>query len=77
MGLGHDGTWVAHPGLVPLAKEVFDRGMSGPNQIAKQLGNYQPSKEELTAIPEGSITEYGFRRNISVTLGKRTSCRAD
>ncbi|KAH7729924.1 hypothetical protein AAVH_02403 [Aphelenchoides avenae] len=66
---GHDGTWVAHPGLVPLAKEVFDRGMSGPNQISKQLGNYQPSKEELTAIPEGTITEFGFRRNISVTLG--------
>ena len=32
---GHDGTWVAHPGLVAIAKEVFDRGMPGPNQIAR------------------------------------------
>ncbi|CAD6198398.1 unnamed protein product [Caenorhabditis auriculariae] len=66
---GHDGTWVAHPGLVPLAKQVFDDLMPTPNQIQKLLGNPMATSAELTAIPEGTRTDAGFRQNISVTLG--------
>ncbi|EGT58826.1 CBN-ICL-1 protein [Caenorhabditis brenneri] len=66
---GHDGTWVAHPGLVPLAKGVFDQMMPKPNQINKILSRSPCTKEDLTVIPEGSRTEAGFRHNISVTLG--------
>lgn len=67
---GHDGTWVAHPGLVPLAKEVFDQHMkSSTNQLEKQLADFQTDNQHLTMPPEGVRTEAGFRRNISVTLG--------
>ena len=67
---GQDGTWVAHPGLVPLAKGVFDQMMPKPNQINKLLFRSPCTKEDLTVIPEGTRTEVGFRHNISVTLGK-------
>ncbi|HEY4009163.1 MAG TPA: malate synthase A, partial [Acidobacteriaceae bacterium] len=66
---GHDGTWIAHPGLVPVAKEVFDRLMPGPNQIDKQLPDYNPTAADLLAIPAGTITEAGLRQNIAVGLG--------
>lgn len=66
---GHDGTWVAHPGLVPLAKDVFDSLMKQPNQIQKHLKNINTSRKELTEIPEGTRTETGFRHNINVSLG--------
>jgi malate synthase A len=66
---GHDGTWVAHPGLVPVAAEVFDSILQGPNQLDKQLGSYSVTNKDLTAIPEGSRTEQGFRTNISVSIG--------
>ncbi|KAJ1372014.1 isocitrate lyase 1 [Parelaphostrongylus tenuis] len=66
---GHDGTWVAHPGLVPIARDIFDRCMPTPNQIQKQLEKLMVTKAELTAIPEGTRTEKGFRHNINVTLG--------
>lgn len=66
---GHDGTWVAHPGLVPVAKEVFDRLMPGPNQIDKQLPDYNPTAADLLAIPTGTITEAGLKQNIAVGLG--------
>src|ERR1700756_428971 len=66
---GHDGTWVAHPGLVPVAKEVFDRLMPGPNQIDNQLPNYNPTAADLLAIPTGTITEAGLKQNIAVGLG--------
>ncbi|CAJ0581900.1 unnamed protein product, partial [Mesorhabditis spiculigera] len=65
---GHDGTWVAHPGLVPLAKEVFDGVMQSPNQIEKTL-NWAATKEDLTAVPKGARSEAGFRRNVAVNLG--------
>ncbi|MEJ5232377.1 MAG: malate synthase A [Geminicoccaceae bacterium] len=67
---GHDGTWVAHPGLVPVAKEVFDRLMPGPNQIGsdKQRG-FRASAAELLAPPPGPITEQGLRTNCSVAIG--------
>ncbi|KAL3087146.1 hypothetical protein niasHS_005385 [Heterodera schachtii] len=66
---GHDGTWVAHPGLVPIAREVFDQIMQGPNQIGKQLQSFETDNKRLTMAPEGVRTEAGFRRNISITLG--------
>ncbi|MDE3105322.1 MAG: malate synthase A [Acidobacteriota bacterium] len=66
---GHDGTWVAHPGLVPVAMEVFDRVMPQPNQIDKQLPEFQPTADDLLQVPEGSITEAGLRQNVAVGLG--------
>jgi malate synthase len=66
---GHDGTWVAHPGLVPIALEVFDRVMPEPNQIGKQLPEFQVTAEDLLRVPEGSITEAGLRQNVAVGLG--------
>ena len=66
---GHDGTWVAHPGLVPVALEVFDRVMPQPNQIDKQLPDYHVTAEDLLRVPEGTITEAGVRQNVAVGLG--------
>jgi malate synthase len=66
---GHDGTWVAHPGLVPVALEVFNRVMPKPNQIDKQLPDYHPTTEDLLQVPEGTITEAGVRQNVAVGLG--------
>lgn len=66
---GHDGTWVAHPGLVAVAMEVFDRVMPGPNQIEKQLKDYEVTAEDLLRLPEGAITEAGLRQNVAVGLG--------
>jgi malate synthase len=68
-GDGHDGTWVAHPGLVPVAIEVFDRLMPGPNQISKQLPDYHATAADLLQIPDGQITEAGLRQNVAVGLG--------
>ena len=58
-GDGHDGTWVAHPGLVPIAMEVFDRLMPTPNQLGKLLSDVQVSAKDLVTIPQGTITEAG------------------
>ena len=66
---GHDGTWVAHPGLVPVAMEVFDRIMPQPNQIDKQLPDYNPTAADLLQIPTGPITEAGLKQNVAVGLG--------
>jgi malate synthase len=66
---GHDGTWVAHPGLVPVAMEVFNRVMPEPNQIDKQLPDFNATNEDLLRVPEGSITEAGVKWNIAVGLG--------
>ncbi|MFI5350737.1 MAG: malate synthase A [Elusimicrobiota bacterium] len=65
-GDGHDGTWVAHPGLVPVAAEVFDRLMPGPNQLSKRLPDLKVTADDLLAVPEGAITEGGLRLNLSV-----------
>ncbi len=64
---GHDGTWVAHPGLVSVAKKVFDDLMPGPNQIAsgKQLA-LRVTAEQLLEVPEGKRTEAGLRHNVRV-----------
>jgi malate synthase len=66
---GHDGTWVAHPGLVPVALEVFDRVMPQPNQIDKQLPDYEVTAADLLQVPEGAITEAGLKQNVAVGLG--------
>jgi malate synthase len=65
---GHDGTWVAHPGLVAVALEEFDSAMPGPNQIDKKREDVQVTAADLLAVPEGTITEAGLRTNISVSL---------
>jgi len=65
---GHDGTWVAHPGLVPVAMEVFNRLMPTPNQIHKKREDVQVTAEDLLRVPEGTITEEGLRTNVSVGL---------
>ena len=64
---GHDGTWVAHPGLVYVAKGVFDSHMKTPNQIDKQIYlNDSITEKDLLCVPKGSCTEEGFRDNIRV-----------
>lgn len=68
-GDGHDGTWVAHPGLVPIAREVFERAMPGPNQIARQVSGLTIAAADLLAVPSGSITDTGLRQNVNVALG--------
>jgi malate synthase len=65
---GHDGTWVAHPGLVAVAREIFDAGMKGPNQIARKREDVHVTSRDLLAIPPGEITEHGLRWNIDVGL---------
>jgi len=68
-GDGHDGTWVAHPGLVPLATEIFDRLMPKPNQIDRKLSDYRATAADLLQVPPGDITEAGLRQNVAVGLG--------
>jgi malate synthase len=65
---GHDGTWVAHPGLVPVAMEVFNRLMPEPNQIWYKREDVHVTAADLLAVPEGPITEAGLRTNISVGI---------
>src|SRR5207244_9565139 len=65
---GHDGTWVAHPGLVAVAKEEFDKVMPGANQIDKKREDVHVTAVDLLAVPDGTITEAGLRTNISVGL---------
>lgn len=65
---GHDGTWVAHPGLVAIAREEFDKVMKTPNQIYRKREDVHVTAADLIAIPEGTITETGLRNNISVSL---------
>ena len=65
---GHDGTWVAHPGLVPVAKEIFDQHMPTPNQIDRRRDDVQITTEDLLRVPEGQITEAGLRTNIDVGI---------
>jgi len=65
---GHDGTWVAHPGLVLVAKEVFDAGMKEPNQISRKPEAVHVTAKDLLAVPDGEITEAGLRWNIDVGL---------
>jgi len=63
---GHDGTWVAHPGLVPLAREVFDAVLRGPNQIDEKRRAVVVVAEDLLRLPQGTRTEEGLRHNVRV-----------
>src|SRR5712691_4106471 len=56
---GHDGTWVAHPGLVPIAKEIFDQHMPQPNQIDRRRDDVHVTAADLLRVPEGPVTEKG------------------
>ena len=67
-GDGHDGTWVAHPGLVPVARAVFDRMMPEANQVSRPLGNAAVTEADLLAVPDGARTEAGLRTNIRVGI---------
>lgn len=63
---GHDGTWVAHPALVPVAMDVFDAEMPGANQVRSQRQYPTITEENLITPHTGSVTEAGVRTNISV-----------
>jgi malate synthase len=65
---GHDGTWVAHPGLVPIAKSIFDEYMKTPNQIAVKREDVNVTAKDLLEVPTGEISEAGLRLNINVGL---------
>ena len=66
---GHDGTWVAHPGLVAMAQEAFDKVMTTPNQIAKQRPDVNMLASDLLDFkPQGPITESGLRTNINIGI---------
>ncbi|RBP16494.1 malate synthase [Roseiarcus fermentans] len=63
---GHDGTWVAHPDLVPIAMEVFDRLMPGPNQLSVTRDDVDVTASDLVEMHRGERTETGLRENIRV-----------
>ena len=65
-GDGHDGTWVAHPGLVPVALKAFDKHMPRANQISRQRDDVNVTAAELLSVPKGTITEEGLRANLRV-----------
>jgi malate synthase len=67
-GDGHDGTWVAHPGLVPVAMDIFDRLMPTPNQLDRRLDDVEVKAADLLSIPAGTITEAGLRNNVDVSI---------
>lgn len=63
---GFDGSWVAHPGLVPVCKEQFDEHMPQPNQIDRARDDVRVTAEDLLEVPEGTITLEGLRTNVNV-----------
>ncbi|RKY21483.1 MAG: malate synthase A [Planctomycetota bacterium] len=63
---GHDGTWVAHPALVALAKDIFDEHMPGPNQLEQRRDDVTVSAQDLLRVPTGHLTLAGLRQNIDV-----------
>jgi malate synthase len=63
---GHDGTWVAHPDLVPIAREVFDRLMPQPNQLLVKRDDVHVTQAELIEVHKGKRTEEGLRENLRV-----------
>ena len=65
---GHDGTWVAHPGLVPVALEVFDKHMPEKNQINNKRNDLHITEAQLLEQPKGTITEKGIRKNVNVGI---------
>ncbi len=65
---GHDGTWVAHPGLVAVAREVFEAVMPGPNQIERRREDVHVTAADLLELPRGTRTEEGLRLNVRVGI---------
>jgi len=65
---GHDGTWVAHPGLVAVAREAFDAHMSSANQLARLRDDVHVTADDLLRVPTGTRTEEGLRQNVRVGL---------
>ncbi len=63
---GHDGTWIAHPGLAAIAREAFDAVMPGPNQLSVLRSEVKVTARDLLTVPEGEITEEGLRGCIRV-----------
>ena len=63
---GHDGTWVAHPGLVPVAMDVFNAHMATSHQIHVTRDDVRVTARDLLAVPDGQITEAGLRLNVDV-----------
>ncbi|MGB5131061.1 MAG: malate synthase A [Steroidobacteraceae bacterium] len=67
-GDGHDGTWVAHPGLVFVARDIFDRLMPTPNNLERMRDDVAVGAADLLRVPEGDITETGIRNNLDVGI---------
>ena len=63
---GHDGTWIAHPGLAEVALEAFDAVMKGPNQLQRLREDVHVTAADLLQVPEGPVTDAGLRHNIRV-----------
>ncbi len=68
VSLGHDGTWVAHPGLIPIALDTFNRNHVSPNQIQLKRNEWIIQAADLLTVPQGEVTEQGLRTNIRVSL---------
>ncbi len=65
---GHDGTWVAHPGLVEIAMTIFNKHMPTPNQLHITRNDIHITEQDLVEIPNGTVTETGIRKNINVGI---------
>ena len=65
---GHDGTWVAHPGLVPIAREMFEAHMKGQNQLDRLREDVRSTAADLLEVPKGTRTEDGLRLNVRVGI---------
>lgn len=68
VGDGHDGTWVAHPGLVGLARDIFDAEMPTPNQIHRKREDVAVTADDMRAVPEGTRSEPGLRHGLMVSI---------
>ncbi len=66
---GHDGTWVAHPDLVGIARTIFDQQMPQANQIARKRQDVHVTAADLLAVPHGTVTEAGLRQDLNVGIG--------
>lgn len=68
VALGHDGTWVAHPGLVTPVMEVFDGALEGKNQITREVNSVSVTALDLLRVPAGKVTEAGLRTNLNIAI---------
>ena len=65
---GHDGTWVAHPGLIPIAMEEFNKVLDGPNQLERLRDDVEVTAADLLKAPTGTISASGFENNVDVCV---------